>query len=329
MSSALKVTIASLDEAIKDVLVVLIGKDGKIGPEAVQRLGKAAATRIAGVAAAEAFTGKFGTSISLPAEAGFGEKLAHVVLLGVDTAESQKSDFLKLGGQIQAKLPKSRPASLLALGPDGAIAPEAVADLALGMKLAAYRFDRYQTQKKGDDAETSGPAAITILAENAAAARRALKTSDAVFSGVTLARDLVNEPPNILTPIEFANRAAQLEKLGVEIDILDEKALKKLGMRALLGVGHGSEQESRFVIMKWFGAKDEKAPPLAFVGKGVVFDTGGISIKPAQGMEDMKGDMAGAAAVVGLMHTLAARKAKANVIGAIGLVENREALSRS
>ena len=322
MSSALKVTIAGLEEAIKEVLVVLVGKDGKIGPEAAQRLGKAAATRIAGVAAAESLTGKFGASLTLPAEAGFGEKLTHILLVGTEAPEGQKTDFLKLGGQIQSKLPKNRPASLLALGPDGSIGPEAVADLALGMKLAAYRFDRYQTQKKSDESETSGPAALTILAENAAAARRALKTSEAVFSGVTLARDLVNEPPNVLTPTEFANRAAQLEKLGVEIDVLDEKALKKLGMRALLGVGQGSEQESRVVIMKWLGAKDEKAQPIAFVGKGVVFDTGGISIKPAQGMEDMKGDMAGAAAVVGLMHTLAARKAKVNVIGAIGLVEN-------
>ncbi len=139
---------------------------------------------------------------------------------------------------------------------------------------------------------------------------------------MALARDLVNEPPNVLTPVEFASRAEKLEKLGVEIEILDEKAMKKLGMRALLGVGQGSEQESRLVIMKWMGAKSEKTQPIAFIGKGVVFDTGGISIKPAAGMEDMKGDMAGAAAVVGLMHTLAARKAKANVIGAIGLVEN-------
>ncbi len=139
--------------------------------------------------------------------------------------------------------------------------------MALGMKLAAYRFDRYQTQKKGEDAETPAQTQVTILAENAAAARRELKTREAVHSGVVLARDLVNEPPNVLTPTEFANRAAALEKLGVEIDILDEKALKKLGMRALLGVGQGSEQESRVVIMKWLGAKDEKAQPIAFVGK--------------------------------------------------------------
>ena len=126
----------------------------------------------------------------------------------------------------------------------------------------------------------------------------------------------------MLFPAEFARRAEALEKLGVEVEVLDEKKLEKIGMRALLGVGQGSRRESKVVIMRWNGAKSSKAKPVAFIGKGVCFDTGGISIKPAQGMEDMKGDMAGAACVVGLMHALASRKAKANVIGVIGLVEN-------
>jgi leucyl aminopeptidase len=139
--------------------------------------------------------------------------------------------------------------------------------------------------------------------------------------GVIMAREFVNEPANILYPAEFAKRAKQLEKLGVEIDVLDEKALSKIGMRALLAVGQGSAHESRVVIMRWNGAKSGDQP-IAFIGKGVTFDTGGISIKPAQNMEDMKGDMAGAACVVGLMHALASRKAKANVVGVIGLVEN-------
>ena len=189
------------------------------------------------------------------------------------------------------------------------------------MKLAAYRFDRYQTQKKGEEAETKS-ITVTLQVTSPTAARKEMKAQEAIYHGVEMARDLVNEPPNVLTPVEFADRAASLEKLGVEIEILDEKAMKKLGMRALLGVGQGSAEESRVVIMKWFGAKDEKAQPIAFVGKGVVFDTGGISIKPAAGMEDMKGDMGGAAAVVGLMAALAGRKAKVNAIGAIGLVEN-------
>ncbi len=136
-----------------------------------------------------------------------------------------------------------------------------------------------------------------------------------------LARDLVNEPPNVLFPEEFARRTNSLKKFGVAVEILDVPAMKKLGMHALLGVGQGSEHPSRMVVMRWNGGK-KGTPPVAFIGKGVCFDTGGISIKPASGMEDMKGDMAGAACVVGLMQALAERKAKVNAVGAIGIVEN-------
>ena len=140
--------------------------------------------------------------------------------------------------------------------------------------------------------------------------------------GVEFARDLVNEPPNVLFPAEFADRAKTLEKLGVETRMLDEKAMGKLGMNALLGVGRGSARESRLVTMRWSGGRARRAKPLVIVGKGVSFDSGGISIKPSAGMEDMKGDMGGAACVFGLLHALAARKAKVNVVGVIGLVEN-------
>ncbi len=151
---------------------------------------------------------------------------------------------------------------------------------------------------------------------------------------MAIARTLVNEPANVLYPEEFARRAQELEELGVEVKVLDEEEMGELGMGALLGVGQGSDRESRVVIMRWRGTKKDegkdgkegkehgKSRPIAFIGKGVTFDTGGISIKPAAGMEDMKGDMAGAACVIGLMHTLAARKAKVDVVGAIGLVEN-------
>jgi len=154
-----------------------------------------------------------------------------------------------------------------------------------------------------------------------AAVQKAYSSRDAIATGVVLARDLVNEPANVLFPEEFARRAAELKKLGVAVEVLDVPAMRKLGMRALLGVGQGSERESRCVIMRWNGGK-RGAEPIAFIGKGVCFDTGGISIKPASGMEDMKGDMAGAACVVGLMQVLAARKAKVNAVGAIGIVEN-------
>jgi leucyl aminopeptidase len=138
---------------------------------------------------------------------------------------------------------------------------------------------------------------------------------------VILARDLVNEPANVLGPLEFAAKAKELEALGVEVEVLGEKEMKKLKMAALLGVAQGSTRPPQLAVMRWNGGKKGEAP-VAFVGKGVVFDTGGISIKPAAGMEEMKGDMGGAAAVVGAMHAIAGRKAKANVLGIIGLVEN-------
>ena len=136
-----------------------------------------------------------------------------------------------------------------------------------------------------------------------------------------LARDLVNEPANVLGPVEFARKATELKKLGVAVEILTEADLKKLGMAALLGVAQGSPRPPRVAVMRWTGGK-AKEPPVTFIGKGVVFDTGGISIKPGAGMEDMKGDMGGAAAVIGAMKALAGRKAKAHVVGIIGLVEN-------
>jgi leucyl aminopeptidase len=187
------------------------------------------------------------------------------------------------------------------------------------MMLRSYKFDTYKTKSKSPD--DAGDVQATIQVANVSAARKALKSRQAIAEGVNLARMLVNEPPNVIYPETFAEKAAELKKVGVKVEILDKKALRKLGMRALLGVGQGSHRKSHVVIMHWRGA-DDSAQPVAFVGKGVTFDTGGISIKPAGGMEDMKGDMAGAACVTGLMHALAARKAKVNAIGVIGLVEN-------
>lgn len=322
MSTGLTLSFVPLaQQGAGPVLAVLAGKSG-LAPELTQRLGEAPAKRFADAMTAENFKGKTGASLALPAESGLGEKPTHVVIIGVDSDdEESRPGFVRLGGQVYSKLPKGRDASVLLVTPKGPFAPADAADFALGMKLAAYKFDRYITKKKPDE-NGEGARSVLLHVADAVAARRVMKSREAIYGGVEIARDLVNEPPNVLTPVEFAARAEKLEKLGVEIEILDEKMMKKLGMRALLGVGQGSEQESRLVIMKWMGAKSEKAQPIAFVGKGVVFDTGGISIKPAAGMEDMKGDMAGAAAVVGLMHALASRKAKANVIGAIGLVEN-------
>ncbi|MBL0371241.1 leucyl aminopeptidase [Rhizobium sp. KVB221] len=231
-------------------------------------------------------------------------------------------DWLKAGGVAAASLDGSDKVWIYLDVPGFTVTAKEVADFALGMTLRAYRFDKYKSVKT--DEENPGPKSpikVTVVTSVATAAKRQFEVVSAVADGVTLARDLVNEPPNVLGPSEFAARAKELEALGVAVEILTEKEMRKLGMGALLGVSQGSVRPPRLVVMQWMGAKP-KDKSYAFVGKGVVFDTGGISIKPAAGMEEMKGDMGGAAAVTGLMHVLAARKAKVNAIGIIGLVEN-------
>jgi leucyl aminopeptidase len=194
------------------------------------------------------------------------------------------------------------------------------AHVAFAARLKNYRFNRYRTKNLED--HQSGIKAVTILAGDPPAARKAWLPLSAVADGLLLARDLVNEPPNILYPAEFARRCKSLSRLGVKVEVLGEAALKKLGFGALLGVGQGSVRESQLVVMQWHGARGKKSAPIAFVGKGVCFDSGGLSLKPGSGMMGMKGDMGGAAAVTGLITALATRKAKVNAVGVIGLVEN-------
>ncbi len=196
-----------------------------------------------------------------------------------------------------------------------ALATQARAEELLnGFVLRSYSFDRHKSEPK----EVAGKAAV--MANGAEALEAKFAPLAAVASGVHFTRDLVNEPANVLTTTEFATRLKALEKLGVKVEVLEEAALEKLGMGSLLCVGQGSESPSKVVVMQWQGGGDEA--PFALVGKGVVFDTGGISLKPAAGMEDMTMDMGGAGVVSGVMQALAARKAKANVVGVVGLVEN-------
>ncbi|MBB2197544.1 MAG: leucyl aminopeptidase [Gluconacetobacter sp.] len=199
------------------------------------------------------------------------------------------------------------------------VAPALVAHVAQGATLAAFRFDSYHTRLTEDARWRLTD--LTILTPDVALAEAASADLLAVARGVYLARDLVSEPANVLRPPEFATRIEALRDLGVEIEILDRDAMAELGFGALLGVAQASDAPPRTVLMRWNGAGDDSAP-LAFVGKGVTFDSGGISIKPAGGMEEMKTDMAGAAAVVGLIAALAGRRARVNVVGAVGLVEN-------
>jgi leucyl aminopeptidase len=302
----------------KGVLIVFADEDLRFGTATRGVLGSAR-DLVTRVARAERFTGKSGTSLDIVAPASL--KVTRLMVLGIGKGELKPRDAVKLGGIAMGKIPSSASeATVLADLPGGAMTAEQAADVALGATLRGYVFDRYKTKRKEGE-EPPPKAKVTIGVADAAAARRAWRRQGAVGEGVIVARDLVNEPPNVLYPGEFARRASALKKVGVAIDVLDVRAMRKLGMNALLGVGQGSAHESRIVIMRWNGGKRGEAP-LGFIGKGVTFDTGGVSIKPAAGMEDMKGDMAGAACVVGLMHALAARNAKVNAVGAIGLVEN-------
>ena len=303
----------------RGVLVVFCEESLKLGP-ATQRVLAPLGDLIRRAAAADRFTGKSGSSLDIVAPSGLS--VPRVVVIGVGKGSDLKSrDIVKLGGIAMGKLPAAAAsATIFAEFGSGALKANQIADLALGARLRSYTFDRYKTKRK-DDEERPSRVDVNIGCSNPASAEKAWVGNAAIADGVVFARDLVNEPANILYPGEFARRASGLTKLGIGVEVLDVAAMKKLGMGALLGVGQGSAHESKLVVMRWNGGK-RGVDPVAFIGKGVCFDSGGISIKPAQGMEDMKGDMAGAACVVGLMQALAARKAKVNAVGAIGLVEN-------
>jgi len=319
MSDAVKVGFVPLSAAPRGILVVFCDDALKLGQAARKALGKAA-DLVKRAAATNQFKGKSGSTLDILEPEGI--KVQRLIVIGAGKAsELKEKDFLKFGGALAGKLNSgSEAVTIVAELPEGAMQPNQAASVASGIKLRAYRFDRYKTKKK-DGEERGLRAEVSLAVEDVAAAKKAFAPDADVVDGVILARELVNEPPNVLYPEEFARRAGQLKKLGVDVEILDVKAMTRLGMGALLGVAQGSARPGRTVIMRWNGGKKGDAP-VAFVGKGVCFDTGGISIKGAASMEDMKGDMGGAACVVGLMHALAARKAKVNAVGAIGLVEN-------
>ncbi|MGY4236232.1 leucyl aminopeptidase [Bradyrhizobium sp. USDA 4449] len=319
MSDAVKVGFVPLASAARGILVVFCDDALKVGPATAKALG-GANELMKRAASAASFKGKSGVALDILAPEGL--KAERLIVIGTGNPSALKNnDFLKFGGMAASKLKAgSATMTIIAELPDGAMTGEQAVAIASGLRLRAYKFDRYKTRKK-DGEESALRAEVSLAVGDAAAAKKAFASAGAVVDGVIIARDLVNEPPNVLFPEEFARRASLLRKLGVRIEVLDVKAMQKLGMGALLGVGQGSARPSRTVIMRWDGGKKGEAP-VAFVGKGVCFDTGGISIKPAGSMEDMKGDMGGAACVVGLLHALAARKAKVNVVGAIGLVEN-------
>jgi len=319
MPDAVKVGFVPFSTTARGVLVVFCDDKLKFGPATSKALGEAT-DLVRRLAKTNQFEGKSASTLDILAPQGLAA--SRLIVVGTGKLSGLKdNDYLKLGGAVTGKLRAGNGAvTIIAELPSGAMEPYQSAAIASGLRLRAYKFDRYKTKKKeGEDAALR--ADVSLAVADVAAARKAFVPSAHIVDGVIVARELVNEPPNVLYPVEFARRASQLRKLGVAVEILDVNAMKKLGMGALLGVAQGSTQPGRTVIMRWNGGK-RGDQPVAFIGKGVCFDTGGISIKPAGSMEDMKGDMGGAACVVGLMHALAARKAKVNVVGAIGLVEN-------
>jgi leucyl aminopeptidase len=300
-------------------LVLFVSDDLQLAPSARTILSESGVAALENAFKVEEFKGKKETALRLTLATG---EIERVLVIGLGKSEQRDSlDWPTLGGYTLGQLKAKRPASIILDIHEKTISAANAAEFALGARLRAYRFDRYKTKKKDDDESSDDSHTLTLHVEAVDGFKKEYKIQEALGDGICLARDLVNEPPNVLHPESFAEQAEILSKLGVIVEILDEKALKKIGMRMLLAVGQGSKRESRVAIMRWNGAAAETAP-VAFIGKGVTCDTGGISIKPAQNMEDMKGDMAGAGCVVGLMHTLAARKAKVNAIGVIGLVEN-------
>ena len=316
----LTIQFVPLDAEVKGTALVLVGADRDLAPSTGTIVPTDALTKVF-----DALDFKGSASSAVEAVALPDAKASRIVAMGVGQGDAMEAhDWLKLGGAALGKLgtPKGKAgeeATVMLELSDGSPDAEACAQFALGMMLRSYRFDRYKT-KKDDDKPRVEARTIRIAVSDPDVAERAFEKEHAVASGVETARDLVNEPPNILGTEEFKDRAAALSEHGLEIDVLDEAKMRELGMGSLLCVSQGSERPPYLVVMRWNGGGDEK--PVAFVGKGVVFDSGGISIKPGAGMGDMKGDMGGAAAVTGLMHALAMRKATVNAIGVIGLVEN-------
>ncbi|MCY4005728.1 MAG: leucyl aminopeptidase [Rhodobacteraceae bacterium] len=287
------------------IIALCANADGVLLPSAMA-IDKAVHGAVTRAASSEAFMKlRAGESMELKFPSGLNAR--SLLLLKLDRNAKVKEAH-KAGGQI-ARLAQNNDILVLARG------IRRIFDIAFGAELASYRFSSHKTGKS----ETNERKTITIAVTDSEAARRSYQPQKALAAGVCLARTLVDEPANVLTTGEFAARLRQLTQDGVDVEILEESDLQSLGMRALLAVGQGSASPSRVAILKWLKGDGD---PLVLAGKGVVFDTGGISLKPAAKMEQMTMDMAGAATVAGVMKAVACRKAAANVIGIVGLVEN-------
>lgn len=309
MSDLPKLTYAAVDvdaiAAAEGHVAVFVPENGRLDAMArrVNRLTKGALLRFVESEAFEALSEGNASKLAYPT--GMAAEAVHVVRL---EKRSRGLKAREAGAAIGSALGTS---GALILVPPGL---KGLDDVLLGVTMRAYSFEKHRT---GEEPPALGT--VTVMTSDAEAGTRA-ETVNALASGIWFTRDLTNEPSNVLTTTEFANRLSALTELGVDVEVLEEDALAELGMRTLLAVGQGSESPSKVVVMRWNGGGSEA--PLALIGKGVVFDTGGISLKPGAGMEDMVMDMGGAGVVSGVMQALAMRKAKANVVGLVGLVEN-------
>lgn len=301
-------------------IAIMVATDKKLSAEA-QALDKKSGGLIKKSLSSGKFAGKRGQGVSVIMPA--ASKVERVIVIGAgERSKLNATECEKIGGAVVSFANHAGIKDVMVLAEGFKITgDDAAARMAHGAELRSYRFDKYFTKKTADEKPTL--AAMTFASDNAKKSEKEYTALKPLADGVFFTRDLVSEPGNIIDPETLSEQCATLEKLGVDVEILGEPEMHKLGFGALLGVGQGSAKESRMVVMRWNGlGKNSKAQPVAFVGKGVTFDTGGISIKPANGMEEMKFDMGGAGTVIGLMKALAGRKAKVNVVGLVGLVEN-------
>jgi len=302
-------------------VVATVLKGGKL-LAAAATLDKATRKAVSRAIKGSRFNGEKGQWLELIAPAGVDAD--RILLAGLGAAKDVDELVMQnVGGGAVQRLSGSGLKSVTLMCDDvtgGKLGTDVMAaHLAFGASLGGYRFDKYRTIRKASEKPSLNAASVAVSGPGKA--RRAFTPLRAIAAGVFETRDLVSEPANVLHPESFAAECRKLADLGVKVEVLGETRMRRLGMGALLGVGQGSRRESQLVVMRWNGGR-RNARPVAFVGKGVTFDTGGISLKPGAGMEQMKWDMGGAGTVAGLMKAIAGRKAKANVIGVVGLVEN-------
>jgi leucyl aminopeptidase len=323
----MKIVFSGPGSAATGALVVGVSEGNTLSPSA-KDVDKKTGGALKRAIKSGSFKGKAGQSLSLLSPG--GTRLDRILAVGLGKAgDINERAMHELGGQIYAALKggSSKAATVQVDGVDKSklTAADMAIAIAEGAQLRSYRFDKYQTKKSSNNNGKPALGAMTLRCHGANKAKAAFKDRGKVVDGVFMTRDLVTEPPNVIYPDTLAKRCQELAKLGVKVEVLGEKQMKRLGMGALLGVGQGSVRESKLVVMQWNGGSKKKGKagaPVCFVGKGVTFDTGGISLKPSGGMEDMKYDMGGSGVVIGLMKALAGRKAKVNAVGVVGLAEN-------